>query len=197
MRMIRDGRPDDAGVTLIEIVVSMSIMSIFLAILTGGMVQLFRSSNAVMTTSAAHAQLNTAFMRLDKQIRYAAGISTPGTAGGDQYVEYVSTNTGTAICTELRLDVAGRQLQQRTWTEGASPLAPTGWIPLASDVTGSAPFTFSAADATFNFQRLELKLVDTPAGLTTGRQLDVTFTAVNTSLSTVSATRCTAGRAVP
>jgi prepilin-type N-terminal cleavage/methylation domain-containing protein len=197
MRTVRAGRPADAGLTLIEVVVSVAIMSVFLAMVTGAMLRLFQTSNAVTTTSAAHGQLNTAFMRLDKQIRYAAGISTPAAVGGDQYVEWVTTNTGTAICTELRLHVSNNQLQQRTWTDGTSPVTPTAWLPLASDVTGSTPFTFSAADATSNFQRLELKLTATPAGLKTGKQLDVLFTAMNTSLATSSATRCTEGRSVP
>jgi len=189
----------DRGFTLVEILVSMSIMAVFMAMFTGLVVQMFRSANKSSATAAAQSQVNIAFLRLDEEIRYAAGISTPGSVGADSYVEYLTTNTGGPICTELRLNAASGQLQRRTWTRGVSPVTPTGWIPLASDVTSAAPFTFSPADATFNFQRLRLKLVASSGsgGTAAARQLDVTFTALNTSLSTSSAADCTEGRSIP
>jgi type II secretory pathway pseudopilin PulG len=187
----------DAGITMVDVVVSMTIMSIFLAMFTGGVLQMFRTANRSEAASFTQSQINIAFLRLDREIRYAAGLSTPGYVGPDAYVEYLTTNTGTPVCTELRLHGTTRQLQRRTWTQGS--LAPTAWIPLASDVRSAQPFTLTAADATFNFQRLELKLfADSGGGSTaTSKQTDVTFTALNTSLTTSSATVCTEGRATP
>ncbi len=197
--MRRPRRTWDSGITLIEVVVSMSIMTIVGAIFTAGVLQMFRSANRSEAASTAQSQINNAFLRLDKEIRYAAGISTPGSVGSDSYVEFLTTNTGTPVCTELRLHVATRQLQRRTWIQGSSPLTPSAWIPLASFVSSTQPFTLSAADATFNFQRLQLKLVGTSGagGTATSKQTDVTFTALNTSPTTSSATVCTEGRAIP
>lgn len=190
---------DDAGVTLIEVVVAMSIMSVMLAMFTGGILQISRSTNKTDSVSAAQSQLNVAFLRLDKEIRYAAGISTPASVGANPYVEFLITNSGTPVCTQLRLNVTSRQLQRRTWTQGTSPLAPTPWMPLASDVSSAQPFTLSSADSTFNFQRLRVQLAASAgAGATaTTKRTDITFTAMNTSLTTSSATVCTEGRLVP
>jgi len=175
------------------------LVSIFLVMFTGGILQMYRSANKHESLSTAQSQINTAFLRLDKEIRYSSGISTPATVGSDPYVEYLMTNTGTAVCVEVRLHVSNGQLQRRTWTQGASPLVPTAWIPLASGVSGATPFTFTAADPTYNFQRLELKLTGTAGMGTTAttKPTDVTFTALNTSLSTNSTTTCTEGRTVP
>jgi hypothetical protein len=159
---------------------------------------MFASANRTESSSLSQSQTNIAFQRLDTDIRYAAGISVPDTVGSDFYVEYLTTNTGTPICTELRLNVAAKQLQRRTWTQD-NPAPPTPWIPLASSVSSSTPFEFHDADATYNFQRLRLNIVASQGGQ--GPQptvrTDITFTALNTSLSTSSATVCTEGRAIP
>jgi prepilin-type N-terminal cleavage/methylation domain-containing protein len=189
----------DGGLTLIEVVVAMSIMTVVGAMFTASVLQLFRSASFSEAASTAQSQVNIAFLRLDKEIRYAAAVSTPGSVGSDSYIEFLTSYTGTPVCTELRLHVATRQLQRRTWIQGSSPLAPSAWIPLASSVSSPQPFTFTAADATFNYQRLRLQLVATSGsgGTATPKQSDITFTALNTSLATSSATTCTEGRAVP
>jgi len=190
---IRHG--DDAGVTLVELTVTMSIMAVVMAMFTGGVIQMYRSTHKNEAIATAQAQMNIAFLRLDKEIRYATGISTPGTVGVDSYVEYLTTNTGTAVCTQLRLKIDEQQLQRRSWTQGAMP---GGFLPLASSVSSGAPFTLFPADATYNFQRLQLRLKATTGtgGTQTSAETDITFTALNTSLSTSSATVCTEGRAV-
>jgi hypothetical protein len=191
----------DAGVTMIDVMVAMTLMSIFMGIFTDVVVQMFRSANQNQAVASAQTELTTVFLRLDTEIRYAAGISDPGPspAGTDSYVEYRTVNTGTAVCTELRLETASGQLQSRTWPEAVTPPAPTAWIPLASDVTSPTPFTLWPADTTLNFQRLQLTL-DAGVGAdvaSAARRLDVTFTALNTTLGTDSTTACTEGRAVP
>jgi hypothetical protein len=118
--------------------------------------------------------------------------------GADRYVEWLTTNTGTEVCTQLRLHVASKQLQRRTWVHGETPVTPSQWIPLASNVTSTDPFTTSAGDATFNWHRLQLKLVATSGGggTATSKQSDITFTALNTSLTTSTDTGCAEGRGI-
>lgn len=196
----RPGRPvGDAGTTMIDVVVAMTLMSAFMAMFTGGIVQMFRSANETEAMSIAQSQLTTAFLRLDGEIRYAAGISDPGPVGADSYVEYLTTNTGVAVCTELRLNVASGQLQSRSWPRDVTPPAPGAWNPLASDISSSQPFVRSAGDSTYNFQRLRLNLAATAGGGTTGasKQTDVTFTALNTTQDTDSDTVCADGRLLP
>ncbi|MBT8225096.1 MAG: prepilin-type N-terminal cleavage/methylation domain-containing protein, partial [Dactylosporangium sp.] len=188
----------DGGLTLIEVVVAMSIMSVAMTIFTTGVVQLYRLTNHAEALATAQTQLNLAVQRLDAEIRYASGISTPAAVGGDSYVEYLLTGSGTATCVEVRLLGTATRLQRRSWPQENPP--PTGgWRTLAFDVTDGQPFTFIPADTTFTTQRLRLTLTAHAGGAGTGlsRQTDVTFTAVNTSLATQSATVCTEGRAVP
>jgi prepilin-type N-terminal cleavage/methylation domain-containing protein len=189
----------DAGVTLIEVLVSMVIMSIFMAMFFAGISKVFQVSYHAESASVAQSQVNLVFLRLDKEIRYASGISTQGVVGGDPYIEYLTTSGGTPVCTQLRLHGDDHQLQQRTWTQGDDPLVLTAWKPLASQVTAAQPFTFVAADATYNFQRMKLDLSSTDGdgtGMATRHTL-VTFAALNTTLGTVSVAVCGEGRALP
>jgi prepilin-type N-terminal cleavage/methylation domain-containing protein len=197
MKRPRPHTADDAGFTLIEVVITMSILSLVMTIFTGGVLQMYRAANKNDATTTALAQNNIAFLRLDKEIRYATGISKQGALNGDQYVEYLTTNTGVAICTALRLtSPPGNQLITHAWILGNTPAA---WVVLASGVTSVQPFTFWPADAIFNFQRLQLRLVTSSGAGTTATlaETDITFTALNTSLSTSSATVCTDMRGIP
>jgi hypothetical protein len=189
----------DAGATLIDVMVSMVLMSIFMAMFTGGIVQMFRAANKTEAVMAAQTQLHIAFLRLDRELRYASAISASAAVGPDAYVEYLTTNTGTPVCTQLRLRVATAQLQRRTWVQGSSPLTPSPWTPLVSDVSSTEPFRVLAADAVFSYQRLEVELVASSGSGDTAstKQTRVTFTALNTSVGTPTDTVCTEGRSVP
>jgi hypothetical protein len=190
---------------MIEVTMSMVLMSIVMAIFTTAIIQMIHAANRNQTLSTTQSQVTTAFFRLDKEIRYASAVSREGTVSGDPYVEYLTTNTSSRVCTELRLRAG--QLQWRTWTQPPPPavpgpgnVTPSTWRPLASGVSSAAPFTFYDADAQYNFQRLELKLTagTTSSGSSTSRQTDVTFTALNTSLSTQGdTTECSEGRSIP
>jgi type II secretory pathway pseudopilin PulG len=177
----------------------MAIMSIVMAMFTSGILQIFRTANKNESTSIAQSQLNLTFLRLDKEIRYASGISVPALVGADWYVEFVTVNTGVAVCAELKLVASTGQLLRRQWPQGMTLLAPGPWTPLASGVSAPQPFTFHAADATANFHRLQLRLTArSGAGdSASSTETDVTFTALNTSLATSSAAVCTEGRSVP
>jgi prepilin-type N-terminal cleavage/methylation domain-containing protein len=195
---LRDRDADDNGFTMIEIVVTMTIMLIVLVLFTSGITQAYSAENRVDAAANSQGQLTIAFQRLDKEVRYAVGISNTGTVAGDQYVEFLTSFTGTPVCTEVRVHVATQQLQQRTWTQGMSPLVPSAWTQLASNVTSTAPFTVTQAGSTLNFQRLRILLtVRTGSNATAAtKNSDITFTALNTSLTTSSNTICTEGRAV-
>jgi prepilin-type N-terminal cleavage/methylation domain-containing protein len=173
--------PDD-GVTLLEMVVAMTLMTLFMAMFTGAVVQMFGVLDRGDATSTVQAQLNVAFLRLDREIRYAAGITTPGQGtGGDWYVEYLTSTTST--CGQLRLHVATgaptASLQLRSWSTTGSP--PPGWTTLATGLAAGQPFSVKPADATSNFVRLELTVTASSgaARYQTSRRTDVTFTALN------------------
>jgi hypothetical protein len=186
----------EGGTTLLELMITVSIMAVVLLMFTGAMIQIYRSVNKNEAIAAARDGINITFGRLDKEIRYAAGISTPGVTGTDEYVEYLITNTGDPTCVQLRLHAPSAELQRRSWPQSGTP---GGWTVLASGITATSPFTRYPATGDFAFQRLRIDMTaKRSSGATaTKRQSDITFTALNTSPTTSSNSVCTEGRLVP
>jgi len=117
---------------MIEVVVSLTLMAVLMTIFTTAVVQVYRNVNQTEAISTAQANLNTVFLRLDKEVRYASGISEP-TTGAPWYVEYLNTSRGTEVCTQLRLTSDGL-FQRRTWNRNEAPIHPSGWTVLASGI---------------------------------------------------------------
>ena len=116
----------------------------------------------------------------------------------DRYVDLYGSDLADFLHRRpLNVITAGEEAIRRRVPPGNE--TPTKWVPLASTVT-AATFTFRDADDTANFQRLEISLrTGTSATATrSSRQTDITFTALNTSLTTRGdTTECTELRAVP
>ena len=191
----------EEGTTLIELVVGMMIMSIFLVMFTGAIVTMNRAENKTEAVSITTAQVNQAFLTLDKTVRYATAISTPGTGtAGDWYVELRSTNTGSEVCTQLRID--SQQLQRRTWTVTNSVgSTPSAWVPMASSVNngGAAagagqPFVLVvpvvANDTAYQQLKFNLSTLAGAAGSQTPSLSSFTFTATNSTLPAPAAPVC-------
>jgi prepilin-type N-terminal cleavage/methylation domain-containing protein len=186
---------DDRGVTLVEVMIAMTLMSIFMVLFTTGLLQVFRASDHDQAAAAAQEQIHIAFQRLDSGIRYAAGISAEGQVGADWYVEFLATYTGTPVCTELRFTQGG-QLQSRTWDQGATP---PSFTVLASGATASHPFTRYpvVVGSGIDYQRLSVDLSVSGGRDAGSRDISVMFTAYNTSPTTASDTSCVEGRTAP
>lgn len=159
----RRGADDpDAGFTLVEIMVSMSLMSVVMVLFTGAVLQMYSSYNKASGLVDAATQVNTAFARIDRQVRYASDINAPGLgavkADGTQdwYVEWDNTTSGTDQCTQLR--ISDGLLQERSWT--GTPTSPPGYTTLASGILTptTTPFVWSAAGSAQAHERLQLVL---------------------------------------
>jgi type II secretory pathway component PulJ len=191
----------DEGTTLIEVMISMSLMAVVTVVFTSGIFEIYRWVDRADSSYEAQGQINTAFIRLDKEIRYARSISDPAQVSGDWYVEYLVSLNSVDTCVELRLATASKELQRRTWPQSSSPLTPTSWTTLASNVSGGTPFTTVAADKNtltgFRFQRLTVNVTSSvglgAAGTT--RQTNVTFTALN-AVSPSNSSTCVEARGV-
>lgn len=184
-RAVRDGA--DRGVTLVETVVAMTIMTIFGGIFTGAVISLSDAAGKAEATTRSADALNQAYLALDRSVRYASAISTPGTSTepgstGNWYVELRETHSGDRTCTQLRIDTAGQQLQKRTWTVLPSPSAPTAWRALASSITNGA------AAAGPDSQPFFLPPPG-PPGNATSQQLQVKLTALSGSGRTETTSR--------
>lgn len=179
----------DAGVSLMELMVGLTIMTLFMGMFTGAVVMMYNATSKAEAVGETALQLSMAFSRLDTSVRYASGINEPGPGtDGNSYVEWRSTYSGEPECTQLRLNNSAEQLQQRTWTVlatgGYQDLA--NWMPLASELQSVPEGVFSVSRASNDApQKLRVHLVAASMGRTglTTSVSDVTFTAFNSSAS--------------
>jgi prepilin-type N-terminal cleavage/methylation domain-containing protein len=203
MTRLRDASTDD-GYSLAELLISMAIMSIVLVVATGAILQIYASGTRVESMSNARDQLTTAFRRLDKELRYATWVATPGVVGTRWYLEY-ALPTG---CRQLKF--ADGALTLASWTlPSDTPGTPTT---IATDLSRSGttdPFTLYAAGAEpyatasagtagvgahFAPEHHQVRLrFDARAGRVT-IPLDVVFTAQNTNRNTHDLNDCSKGR---
>lgn len=200
-------RADD-GVTLIEVMVTMAVMSVVMAVFTTGILQVYRSILPAESAAGAQAELRRVYQRLDKEVRYASWIAPPGKVGTVWYVEFAALGTE---CGQLRLDTVSQVLRLVRWTAGSPPSAgPVGLVlgsqllvdggepPFKRQEAGSMPYASAspALDAGTGFapdhQRLRVHLAAT-VGSSTSR-LGGTFTALNTSRDTTGTNACSEGR---
>ena len=198
LRRSPDADRDEDGFTLVELLVAMLVMTIFMGLVTAAVVQMTQVSLKSQAIGDAESQLNAAFLRLDKEVRYASAINSPGQNGSDWYVEFQSKYSGTTTCTQLRTTAAAGKLQQRTWTVTGGSVTAPGWTTLASGVANQSgvaaqnPFTFTVAGATAIHQQLKVYLLASsgPGGTATKSTStsSATFTALNTGPATVTNT---------
>ncbi|GAA0804278.1 PulJ/GspJ family protein [Spirilliplanes yamanashiensis] len=174
----------DDGMTLLEVLVSMSVMAVVLVVATAGLLPVYRLVNDADLQDRAQSALSVAMLRLDRQVRYAVRVSV---AVDGRSATYLSVEPGAARkCHAVRWSVTSSPLgvlQQRSWTAGGSPGAT--WSTLATDLridrTGfTRPFTLSEPTDDVDYQRLQIKLVSSAANGRAERRSDVTFSALNT-----------------
>ena len=185
------GQPDDAGVSLLEVMVAMGITSIFLVMFTGAVLLISRTATRAEAVTSGGQDIATAFQRLDTSVRYAAEVQNPGQANGAWWVEYLTTSGGSKVCTQLRLTAAAQQLQQRSWTPTSGPSTPaaTAWRTLAGRISNgsatgaAAPFIRPAAGTGVGYQQLSVQLVSTAGVPPVDSRSATTFTALNSAVA--------------
>ena len=189
------GQRPETGFTLIELVVTMLIMTVVLIVALGSFSTIFVSQTQQTSLSNSESQLALAFITLDGEVRYSTGITQPdqSTSTSDYYVELqYFTPSNTSECAELQYSPSTGTLSQRTWpvpAGGASP-APGSWRPLATGLTTAGqPFQLVnnvGGDTTGNLatmEQLQISLTAT-AGKGSGQASstsEVIFTAVDTT----------------
>jgi len=203
---------DDAGYSLLEVLVTMGVMSVLMVIFTTAIIQVFRTSGKAESIAAAQSELQRGFQRFDRELRYASWIAQPGQVGTAWYVEFAGPD-GTE-CLQLRLETAPATgtgsrdgqgvLQLLRWKAAALPPVknqPGQTVASQLVVTGVDPFFERQAagvspdpDSEFipDFQRLRVRLTSRVGSGTA--QVDTTFTALNTSRTTPTTHTCGNGR---
>jgi prepilin-type N-terminal cleavage/methylation domain-containing protein len=130
MRFIRErhaAREDD-GFTLIELMVSITLLAILMSLVTAAMLSMFTTVRKQQSSADAIDADRTVLQRLDRQVRFANAITSPGagTTAGTTYVEWQTGNASQPkTCTQWRY--ASGKFQARTWIQGSSATTTTAW----------------------------------------------------------------------
>ncbi|MEV6491617.1 prepilin-type N-terminal cleavage/methylation domain-containing protein [Actinoplanes sp. NPDC051633] len=201
---------DDAGFSLAEVVVTLSVMSVVMVVFTSAILQVYRTSAKSESISITQTQLQLAFQRFDRELRYASWIAQPGQVGTAWYVEYAGFDG--SQCGQLRLETASNPdqdspndangvLQWLTWPRATPPAPGTPGRTVASnlvtpDSTGpferQTPTSPGTSGFTPDFQRLRVR-VSAQVGDSVA-EVDSTFTALNSSRNTPATNDCSNGR---
>jgi prepilin-type N-terminal cleavage/methylation domain-containing protein len=206
MTSVRRGG-DDRGFTILEMTISMAIMSVVMAVVTAAISQIYSATNRIDTASFDRSQLTVAFRRLDAEMRYATWIAAPGLVGTRYYVEYAVPDAG---CRQLKFDTATGVVTLYSWmlpsTTPANPVALAsnlsltgGVAPFLKIAVGATPYATASADSVvigkgYAPQFVQLRLRFTAVTGQTTVPFDTIFTAENTSGSTLTTNNCSSGR---
>lgn len=149
-------RSDERGMTLVELVVAMSMMSIVLLIFTSVLASVQRTVVVNQRYSEANDEARLALQQLDRELRSGNVITDPADAiagfteapANQRLLIYTQANMptrGQAEC-ELWKITSSNDLQVRRWIPGSSSWT-TGWRTVATDVvnrvTGVNAFTMN------------------------------------------------------
>ncbi|MGL5859442.1 MAG: type II secretion system protein [Angustibacter sp.] len=138
------GRPGrgDAGFTLVEAIVAMSIFSVIIAIFavavtdwTGNAVRTSRVSDQTTTSRVIYDAL-------DKQVPSAAAVNRPVKVGPNWYLEFRTDATNPRTCTQWVLRTGTGEVAYRTWpTDVAGTPTPSPWKVIETRVQDPGSFT--------------------------------------------------------
>jgi prepilin-type N-terminal cleavage/methylation domain-containing protein len=198
----------DEGFTLMEVVVTLTIFSVVMAVVTGAFLQIYQATNKIDNSAAVRDQLGNSFQRLDKELRYASWVSLPGQVNNRWYLEYALPGG----CRQLVFD--NGRLTLASWTlPGTTPGTPTTIASNLSLIPSTPPFTVYAADpnvrastspgpvpgmgADFEPEHTQVRLRFNGTVGTTTLAMDVMFTAQNNNRSTPLLNDCSEGRPNP
>ncbi|MEV6298996.1 prepilin-type N-terminal cleavage/methylation domain-containing protein [Actinoplanes sp. NPDC051861] len=139
---------NDEGFSLMELVITLSIMSVVTLMLVSATVEIYSGTKAIDNTAEARDQLDNSFRRLDRELRYARWIGQVKTAPYRFRYELPKAADGKSQCRELSLAADG-VLSLAAWKD-PDATGPTSRPAIASGVTqisGVAPFAVYYAGA--------------------------------------------------
>jgi prepilin-type N-terminal cleavage/methylation domain-containing protein len=183
--MARRRDRSDAGFTLIEMLITMVIFGIVLAITMGAVIQAQKYSTQVQDTADATSELRQALAVVDRQVRSGNVLFSPasetspstctasGASGGTCMRIYTQSN-GLNRCVQWQLltQSGTTVLRSRSWSPNwVSDGSYTGWHVDARNLVPTAT-PFSLRDSSGNPTSAD-------ANGTTGRYLSVTLSAVD------------------
>jgi type II secretory pathway pseudopilin PulG len=189
------------GMTLVELMISILIFMIFLTVMISSVAAMTKAVNRADTVALTSSQILNAFQSLDRGVRYADDISTPGTGtSGNVYVEYhtsaLSSPTGVATCTQWRYTPSTNTLSSRTWNDVATP-SYSGWTIWVTNVVNKGagyPFVLIPANSIYPKQEQLSFTLSTGTSTSDVATESTTYTAKNSSNASSSDCSATGNR---
>ena len=134
----RDASSRDAGVTLVETLVSMVIFSVAMAVTTSVFIMITQQTRDNLGRADSVQNARMGMMQIDRMVRSGNLFYDPASSGGMQMLVFTQSN-GLRHCAEWRVGSDG-QLMTRSW----SPTWQTdgdvsAWITTARHVVNQAP----------------------------------------------------------
>jgi Tfp pilus assembly protein PilE len=192
--MSRELRHDqDAGTTLVEMLVVMIVFTIILGIITSAIIAMLHQQQKENGQANNLDASRKVIEALDHSTRYANAITSPGTGtDGGSYVEWQVGNAGQQqTCYQWRYEPSTGYLQSRSWQPpltGSGSVTPTGWSTEATGIslTGATPIwsitPALAADVSANTkEQLTVSFTSTSGTPSSSSASQVTLTAINST----------------
>lgn len=174
-------RQDESGYSLIELIVAMSLFSVFLAMFIAGIVAITRVTTEARVDAQTSSSVGVAMQRIERSVRYADSVNYAGSVGNNSYVEWrtdkQSTVDGIETCTQLRYSEVDGTIAMRSWQSGTAPSA-TAWNVLVKSIRGEATnaYPFATVPAIVGVSNYQGLTVHTVAGLSETAGTDATTT---------------------
>jgi prepilin-type N-terminal cleavage/methylation domain-containing protein len=194
----------DSGLTLIEVVVAMVILSIFMSLFLGAVISLTRGTTQVRAAAESTSGTLLVFQNIDRQVRYADAINYPGPglSTGYRYIEFrtpaSSTPTNETTCNQWRYLPNLKRIETRRWIDTPGSV-PTAWSTKLTNVIDTPVVTYPFAmqpAASENKQKLLLTIDAGLPGTAAPTAIETVFVARNSSPSSVTNTAGPDGQSV-
>lgn len=147
--------------TLTELIVSMGIFSILMAVITAAVVSW--TGTAVRNTRVADqtTESRRMFTSFDRSVLSASAVNRPVKVGTNWYVEVLDETVTPKVCRQWVFRGGAGELASREWKTGVPSPAPTAWRVLGWNLSpsGGKPFTMHPASVTDGTQSLSVSLV--------------------------------------
>jgi len=171
-------RRDESGMTLVELLVSMSVFTLCMTVVFGAVILVVRKSTDVQKSADVTSALRLAMSQIDRQVRSGnvlfspagettAGCVTSGVNSGTCMRVFTQSN-GTEKCVQWQIIIdpaspTTKLLRTRSWaTDWATSGDLTGWSTVARGLTlepGIDPFTLQGASTPYKERLLDVRLV--------------------------------------
>lgn len=112
--MIHDSRFTKRGLSLLELLIVLAILSIVAVMLVGAFSSITRGRGAVESKTTVNGELRFAFQKIEQDIRGASSLTTPAAPAGNSGSTLVLVVAGSSVTYDVSLGRLRRQVDAGT-----------------------------------------------------------------------------------